>query len=79
VGVTVFRYVDLSHAHSWLVTIEKNVRGRGNAPFCIEVIEKYLVIVTHGICCASITHYHVMYAPNVLKHIVEYLVTFPVC
>jgi len=30
VGVTVFRYVAISAAACWLITIDKNTRGRGH-------------------------------------------------
>jgi len=43
VGVTVFRYVAISAAACWLITIDKNTRGRGHRQSGDQVVNVYCI------------------------------------
>jgi len=38
VGVDVFRYVTVTSAICWLISIDKNIRGRGHKPSDSQVV-----------------------------------------
>jgi len=50
VGVSVFRYVAVSAATCWLITIDKNIRGRGHRQSDSQV----LALALYFLCCLTI-------------------------
>lgn len=50
VGVTVFRYVTISAAACWLITIDKNIRGRGHRQSDSQVASS----VMHCLYCLTV-------------------------
>jgi len=45
VGVTVFRYVTISAAACWLITIDKNIKGRGHRPSDSKVVASTMYFI----------------------------------